>query len=133
MKLQYIVTPIAGSSIVGRWIYTIEKGTDGKRRINLLPETAKEFIDKGWLILDDVAPPVTITDAEKAPEYDFKGSTVRNARPPVNRYSSNRTLVNPAVGSDKGSILIFSNEVMVRVVSNADGASAVWSIDGATA
>jgi hypothetical protein len=188
MKLKYIITSISGGSIAQRWIYTIEKDDDGKRRINLLPEVAQPYVDMGWLVLDDVAPPAQIADTEKAPEYDFKGATIRNARPPVNRYSASRTLSNPAVGSDKGSLLIFSSatavvvtlpkdwkegegcvirragagdvsfaletgatkvlpasrsahtkvaeqhgEVMVRVLSNADGASAVWSIEGATA
>lgn len=188
MKLKYIITSIAGGAIAQRWIYTIEKDADGKRRINLLPEVAKPYVDMGWLLLDDAAPPVVVTPAEQAPEYDFKGATVRNARPPVNRYSASRTLANPAVGSDKGAILIFNSatavvvtlpkdwkegegcvirragagdvsfalesgatkvlpasrsahtkvaeqhgEVMVRVISNPDGASAVWSIEGATA
>jgi hypothetical protein len=188
MKLQYIINSIAGLSIAGRWISAIEKGADGKRRIQLLPETAEEYVERGWLLLDDVAPPATITPAEQAPEYDFKGSRVRDARPPINRYAENHTLADTAQGSDKGALIIIeaavavvitlpndwsegdgsvirragsgtvkwalqagassalpasrsghvgivetNSEIMVRVVKNVDGKSAVWSIEGATA
>jgi hypothetical protein len=188
MKLQYLITSVAGPSIANRWIFSILKDADGKRRISLLPEVAQDYVDRGWLVLDDASPPAVIPAAEQAPEYDFKGSTVRNARPPVNRYSTNHTLANPAVGSDKGAILIFNSatslvvtlpkdwkegdgcvvrrsgagdvfwalesgaskalptsrtshtkiaeqhgEIMLRVVANVDGASALWSIEGATA
>jgi hypothetical protein len=188
MKLQYLITPVAGPSIANRWIFSILKDAEGKRRISLLPEVAQDYVDRGWLVLDDASPPAVIPPAEQAPEYDFKGSTIRNARPPINRYSASRTLANPTAGSDKGAIVIFSSatavvvtlpkdwkegdgcvvrragagdvswaletgatkvlptsrsshtkiaeqhgEIMVRVVSNADGASAVWSIEGATA
>jgi hypothetical protein len=187
MKYQYIITSISGGNIAGRWIYTIPKDADGKRRISLLPEVAKDYVAEGWLLLDDTAPPAAITPAEEAPEYDFKGSTVRDARPPINRYSSDHTLADPATGSDKGALVLIEStstviitlpknwgegdgcvirragsgdvkwaleagainalpasrvshikiaerhsEIMVRVVKNVDGSSAVWSIEGWT-
>jgi hypothetical protein len=187
MKLQYIVTQIAGASIAGRWVYALEKGADGKRRIDLLPETAQDYVDRGWLLLDGSAPPATVTEAERAPEYDFRGSTVRDARPPINRYAVDHTLADPQTGSDKGALVLIEStstvivtlpkswaegdgcvirrsgsgdvkwalevgaisalpasrvshikiaerhsEIMVRVVKNVDGNSAVWSIEGWT-
>jgi hypothetical protein len=187
MKLQYLITSVAGPSIANRWIFSILKDADGKRRISLLPEVAQDYVDRGWLVLDDASPPAVITPAEQAPEYDFKGSTVRDARPPINRYSADHTLADPAQGSDKGALVLIEStstvtitlpkkwaegdgcvirrsgsgdvkwtleagaisalpasrvshikiaerhsEIMVRVVKNVDGNSAVWSIEGWT-
>jgi hypothetical protein len=187
MKLHYIITPIAGIQIAGRWISTIQKDADGKRRIDLLPEVAQGYVDRGWLVFDGSSPPAVVTEAERAPEYDFKGSTVRDARPPINRYSADHTLADPATGSDKGALVLIESsstvivtlpknwaegdgcvirrsgsgdvkwalesgaivalpasrvshikiaerhsEIMVRVVKNVDGNSAVWSIEGWT-
>jgi hypothetical protein len=188
MRLQYIVTKISGPIIAGRAINESGKiGIDGLRRMFLDPSAAKSYIDAGWLVLDDTAPPSPIEQESKA-EYDFKGSVIRNARPPVNRYTANHELSGASTDSDKGALVIVNNasdatvtlpndwdegegciirrtgagnvmwslkagsssalpssrsshtkiaerhsEIMVRVIANADGKSAVWSIEGPTA